>query len=161
MFKKNNKNNEEVIKMEESTFIKRHAGKILLVGGMVVTAGAAYLLYKHNIDIKTLKENHSLELGELVKQHDIDILNHDLRLTNVENKLAVNTEIAVKALTDAKERYEFEIAELIYKRDNLNNSDANRFMNIPKLNEEIELKTRLKNNVIALLEKAIETGKTE
>ena len=161
MFKKNNKNNEEVIRMEQTTFIQRHAKKILIAGGLVVSAGAAYLLYKYNVDIKALKENHSLELGELVKQHDIDICNHDLRLTNVENKLMVNTEIAVKALTDTKERYEFEIAELIYKRDNLNNSDANRFMNIPKLNEEIELKTRLKNNVIALLEKAIETGKTE
>ena len=161
MFKKNNKNNEEVIRMEQTTFIQRHAKKIMIAGGLVVSAGAAYMMYKYHIDIKALKENHSLELGELVKQHDIDICNHDLRLTNVENKLMVNTEIAVKALTDTKERYEFEIAELIYKRDNLNNSDANRFMNIPKLNEEIELKTRLKNNVIALLEKAIETGKTE
>ena len=161
MFKKNNKNNEEVIRMEQTTFIQRHAKKIMIAGGLVVSAGAAYIMYKYHIDIKALKENHSLELGELVKQHDIDICNHDLRLTNVENKLMVNTEIAVKALTDTKERYEFEIAELIYKRDNLNNSDANRFMNIPKLNEEIELKTRLKNNVIALLEKAIETGKTE
>lgn len=160
MFKKNKEN--EVIKMEESTFIKRHAGKILLVGGMVVTAGAAYLLYKHNIDIKTLKENHSLELGELVKQHDIDICNHELRLTNVENKLMVNTEIAVKALTDTKDRYEFEIAELIFKRDNLDQTATqNIFMNIPKLNEEIELKTKLKENTIVLLEKAIETGKTE
>lgn len=162
MFKKNNKNNEEVIRMEQTTFIQRHAKKIMIAGGIVVGAGAAYLLYKYSVDIKTLKENHSLEIGDLVKQHDIDIYNHDLRLTNVENKLMVNTEIAVKALTDTKERYEFEIAELVFKRDNLDPKAAqNIFMNIPKLNEEIELKTKLKENVIDLLEKAIENGKTE
>lgn len=162
MFKKNNKNNEEVIRMEQTTFVQRHAKKILIAGGLVVSAGAAYMMYKHGVDIKTLKENHSLELGELVKQHDIDILNHELRLTNVENKLMVNTEIAVKALEDKIRDFDFEIGELIFKRDNLDQSATqNIFMNIPKLNEEIELKTKLKENTIELLEKAIENGKTE
>ena len=133
------KNNEEVIEMEQTTFIQKHAKKILVAGGLVVTAGAAFILHKH----------------------DIEIAEHAKEIFNLKKRLDINTEIAIKALTDAKEKYEFEIAGLIYKRDNLNNSDANRFMNIPKLNEEIELKTRLKNNVIELLEKAIETGKTE
>ena len=52
MFKKNNKNNEEVIKMEQTTFIQRHAKKILVASGLVVSAGTAYLLYKHGVDLK-------------------------------------------------------------------------------------------------------------
>ena len=161
MFKKNNKNNEEVIRMEQTTFKQRHAKKIMIAGGLVVSAGAAYMMYKYHIDIKALKENHSLELGELVKQHDIDICNHELRLTNVENKLTVNTEIAVKALEDRIRNLDFEIGELIFKRDNLNDTQQNVFINIPRLNEEIELKSVLKENAKALLEKAIENGKTE
>ena len=161
MFKKNNKDNEEVIRMEQTTFIQRHAKKIMIAGGLVVSAGAAYMMYKYHVDIKALKENHSLELGELVKQHDIDICNHELRLTNVENKLTVNTEIAVKALEDRIRNLDFEIGELIFKRDNLNDTQQNVFINIPRLNEEIELKSVLKENAKALLEKAIENGKTE
>ena len=123
---KNNKNNEEVIRMEQTTFIQRHAKKILAAGGLVVSAGAAYMLYKHNE-----------ELAE-----------HALR-------------IAVNALSDTIENYDFEINELIFKRDNLNESQVNIFVNIPKLNEEIELKTNLRDKAVALLEKAIENGKTE
>ena len=52
MFKKNNKNNEEVIRMEQTTFIQRHAKKIMIAGGLVVSAGAAYILYKHGVDLK-------------------------------------------------------------------------------------------------------------
>ena len=139
MFKKNNKNNEEVIRMEQTTFIQRHAKKILVAGGLVVAAGTYYILKKHNIEIK----------------------NHEIRITNVENKLQINTDIAVKSLNDTIEKYDFEIGELIFKRDNLNDTQQNVFINIPKLNQEIELKTRLKENAMALLEKAIETGKTE
>lgn len=135
MFKKN----KEVIEMEQTTFIQKHAKKILLVGGVVVTAGAYYILKKHNVEIK----------------------NHEIRITNVENKLQINTDIAVKSLNDTIEKYEFEIGELIFKRDSLNGTQQNVFINIPKLNQEIELKTRLKENAMALLEKAIETGKTE
>ena len=51
MFKKNKKENEVVI-MEQTTFIQRHAKKILIAGGLVVGAGAAYLLYKHGVDLK-------------------------------------------------------------------------------------------------------------
>lgn len=141
------KNNEEVIEMEQTTFIQKHAKKILVAGGLVVTAGAAYLLYKHNVDIA---------------KHNAEIAEHDLRLTKVENKLIANTEIAVKALEDKIRDLDFEIGELIFKRDNLDQSATqNIFMNIPKLNEEIELKNVLKENTKALLEKAIENGKTE
>ena len=56
MFKKNNKNNEEVIWMEQTTFIQRHAKKIIIAGGIVVGAGAAYLLHKHNVEIKDITD---------------------------------------------------------------------------------------------------------
>lgn len=136
---KNNKKENEVIKMEESTFIKRHAGKILLAGGLVVSAGTAYLLHKHNVDIAE----------------------HAKRIFNLEKRLKANTEIAVDALTDTIEAYRFEIDELIFKRDNLNDSQQNIFINIPKLNEEIELKTRLRDNAIEMLHKAIENNEIE
>ena len=139
MFKKNNKNNEEVIRMEQTTFIQRHAKKILIAGGLVVGSGTAYLLYKYNVDIAE----------------------HAKRIFNLEKRLDANTEIAVNVLTDAIENYDFEINELIFKRDNLNDSQVNIFVNIPKLNEEIELKTNLRDKAVALLEKAIENGKTE
>lgn len=131
--------NKEVVEMEQTTFVQKHAKKILLVSGVVVTIGTVAVLQKHDIDITNLK----------------------LQIDNFRNKLNVNTEIAVKALQDTMENYEFEISELIFKRDNLNDSQQNIFMNIPKLNEEIELKTKLMNNAKELLAKAIETGKTE
>lgn len=67
MFKKNNKNNEEVIRMEQTTFIQRHAKKILIAGGLVVSAGAAYLLHKHNVEIKdiTNKFNDKIEADKI------------------------------------------------------------------------------------------------
>ena len=58
------KNNEEVIEMEQTTFVKKHAKKILIAGGIVVTAGAAYLFYKHNVDIKNLLDKHEKELNQ-------------------------------------------------------------------------------------------------
>lgn len=67
MFKKNNKNNEEVIRMEQTTFIQRHAKKIMIAGGIVVGAGAAYLLHKHNVEIKdiTNKFNAKIEADKI------------------------------------------------------------------------------------------------
>lgn len=64
MFKKNN---EEVIRMEQTTFIQRHAKKIIIAGGIVVGAGAAYLLHKHNVEIKdiTNKFNAKIEADKI------------------------------------------------------------------------------------------------
>lgn len=62
MFKKNNKNNEEVIRMEQTTFIQRHAKKILIAGGLVVGAGAAYLLHKHNVEIKDITDKFNAKI---------------------------------------------------------------------------------------------------
>ena len=132
--------NKEIVEMEQTTFIQKHAKKILIVGGVVVAAGTVIILKKYDIDITKLK----------------------LEMDKFKNKLNTNTEIAVKALQDTIENYNFEISELIFKRDNLDDTATqNIFINIPKLNEEIELKTRLRDNAIELLNKAIETGKTE
>ena len=62
MFKKNNKNNEEVIRMEQTTFIQRHAKKILIAGGIVVGAGAAYILHKHNVEIKDITDKFNAKI---------------------------------------------------------------------------------------------------
>ena len=61
MFKKNNKEN-EVIRMEQTTFIQRHAKKILIAGGIVVGAGAAYLLHKHNVEIKDITDKFNAKI---------------------------------------------------------------------------------------------------
>ena len=76
MFKKNNKNNEEVIRMEQTTFIQRHAKKILIAGGVVVTVGAGYLLHKHNVEIK-----------DLLKKHDVDLQNKDVLIEGLSEAL--------------------------------------------------------------------------
>lgn len=62
MFKKNNKNNEEVIRMEQTTFIQRHAKKIMIAGGIVVGAGAAYLLHKHNVELKDITDKFNAKI---------------------------------------------------------------------------------------------------
>lgn len=62
MFKKNNKNNEEVIRMEQTTFIQRHAKKILIAGGLVVGAGAVYLLHKHNVELKDITDKFNAKI---------------------------------------------------------------------------------------------------
>ena len=49
MFKKTKK---EVIEMEQTTFVQKHAKKILLAGGVIAAAGAYYILHKHGIELK-------------------------------------------------------------------------------------------------------------
>lgn len=108
MFKKNNKNNEEVIRMEQTTFIQRHAKKILIAGGIVVGAGAAYILHKHNVDLKIKDEsiNSLIEANE-AKDKEIGfikflVVEGDVvpkALQNAENKLA-RKENKIKELCD-------------------------------------------------------------
>lgn len=75
MLKRNKKEN-EVIEMEQTTFIKRHANKILVIGGIVVSAGAAYLMYKHNVEVK-----------DLLKKHDVDLQNKDVLIEGLSEAL--------------------------------------------------------------------------
>lgn len=115
MFKKNNKNNEEVIRMEQTTFIQRHAKKILIAGGLVVSAGAAYLLHKHSVDLKIKDEainNLMLSNDNLIKANEAKdkeigfikflVVEGDVvpkALQNAENKLA-RKENKIKELCD-------------------------------------------------------------
>lgn len=91
---KNNKNNEEVIRMEQTTFIQRHAKKILVAGGLVVGAGAAYLLYKHNVDIKNILDKHDKEL----QQKDAMIQGLDLVLLETQKDKTTLMEAASEGL---------------------------------------------------------------
>lgn len=91
---KNNKNNEEVIRMEQTTFIQRHAKKILVAGGLVVSAGAAYILYKHNVDIKNILDKHDKEL----KQKDAMIQGLDLVLLETQKDKTTLMEAASEGL---------------------------------------------------------------
>lgn len=63
------KNNEEVIRMEQTTFIQRHAKKIIIAGGIVVGAGAAYLLHKHNVELKDITD----KFMDKAKKDEIEI----------------------------------------------------------------------------------------
>lgn len=135
MFKKNNKNNEEVIRMEQTTFIQRHAKKILVAGGLVVSAGTAYLLYKHNVDLKN-KDTVINGLAEVLKdtREDKDTLMEALSEGVFEEAIATVTrkinsrkdkltflEIQLnegnnQVLTKIEE-LKFEIAELIRRKE--------------------------------------------
>ena len=115
MFKKNNKNNEEVIRMEQTTFIQRHAKKIMIAGGIVVGAGAAYLLYKHGVDLKIKDEaiNNLIEAND-AKDKEIGFIKF----------LVVEGDVVPKALQNAenklarKENKIKELCELLVNRPN-------------------------------------------
>ena len=115
MFKKNKKEN-EVVRMEESTFLKRHAGKILLAGGLVVAAGAYYILNKHAIEMGEMLNKHDEQINDLLKGHSV-----------------------IKKITDReKSRVLFEIKTLEqYIRDLNPEININKFVNIPNAEERI------------------------
>lgn len=115
MFKKNKKEN-EVVRMEESTFLKRHAGKILLAGGLVVAAGTYYILNKHDIEMGEMLNKHDEQINDLLKGHSV-----------------------IKKITDReKSRVLFEIKTLEqYIRDLNPEININKFVNIPNAEERI------------------------
>ena len=57
------KKNKEVIEMEQTTFIQRHAKKILVAGGLVVAAGTYYILRKHDIEIKQITDKFNAKIN--------------------------------------------------------------------------------------------------
>lgn len=115
MFKKNNKEN-EVIRMEQTTFIQRHAKKILIAGGLVVAAGAYYILNKHDIEMDEMLNKHDEQINDLLKGHSV-----------------------IKKITDReKNRVLFEIKTLEqYIRDLNPEININKFVNIPNAEERI------------------------
>lgn len=114
MFKKNNKNNEEVIRMEQTTFIQRHAKKIIIAGGLVVSAGAAYLLHKHNVDLKIKDEaiNNLIEAND-AKDKEIGFIKF----------LVVEGDIVPKALQNAENK--------LARKENKIQSMLERLANVP------------------------------
>lgn len=109
--------NEDVVIMEEQTFIKKHSKKIIF--GTLVLSGASiyYLLKKHGIEI--------------------DKLNIDM--SNAKN--------VIKKITDREEsRIIFEIQTLEqYIRDLNPEIKINKFVNIPNAEERIvDLQMQLK-----------------
>ena len=121
MFKKNKKEN-EVIKMEESTFIKRHAKKIMIAGGLVVSAGAAYLMYKHGLETKEFRERIEMD-GRCIDNLIADNEAKDKEIKFIKF-LVVEGDVVPKALQNAenklarKENKVKELCELLVNRPN-------------------------------------------
>lgn len=121
MFKKNKKEN-EVVRMEESTFLKRHAGKILLAGGLVVGAGAAYIMYKHGLEIKDFRERIEMD-GRCIDGLLADNEAKDKEIGFIKF-LVVEGDVVPKALQNAenklarKENKIKELCELLVNRPN-------------------------------------------
>lgn len=96
--------------MEESTFIKRHAKKILIAGTMVSATGFIFILKKHGIELKL-----------------------------VNDKLVEASSIALRSLYREKADAEFEIKQLIDYINNLDpNIRVNKIINIPEAEKRIE-----------------------
>lgn len=113
MFKKTKK---EVIEMEQTTFVQKHAKKILLASGLVVAAGAYYILNKHDIEMDEMLNKHDEQINDLLKGHSV-----------------------IKKITDReKSRVLFEIKTLEqYIRDLNPEININKFVNIPNAEERI------------------------
>lgn len=106
MFKKEQK----TIEMVEDTFLKRHAKKFLIAGGIISIASLTYIAKKHGIE---------------------------LSLVNM--KLEKVKEIALRSLIREKTNAEFEIAEKLEYIDKLDTSfNINTFVKIPEAERRIQ-----------------------
>ena len=142
MFKKNNKNNEEVIRMEQTTFIQRHAKKILIAGGLVVSAGAAYLLYKHGVDLKIKDEaiNNLIEAND-AKDKEIGFIKF----------LVVEGDIVPKALQNAENK--------LARKENKIQSMLERLANVPDDMDAKEMLEKTMEEAAVLREQIFNTLK--
>ena len=98
------KNKKEVIEMEQTTFIQKHANKILLAGGAVVAVGAIIALKKHDVVINNLKDD--IELKEFTINKllgDNETLMAAASEGLFEEALATTT----RKLNSRKDRYEY------------------------------------------------------
>lgn len=127
---KNNKNNEEVIRMEQTTFIQRHAKKILVAGGLVVSAGAAYMLYKHGVDLKIKDEainNLMLSNDNLIKANEAK----DEEIGFIKF-LVIESDCVPKALQNGENK--------LARKENLIKAILERLANVP---DDMDAKTML------------------
>ncbi len=105
------KKNNDVINMEQTTFIQRHAKKILLVGGVVVAAGAYYLLHKHGLEINDFKEKIEMDgrtIDHLINELDqVTEDNHTLMAAASEGLFEEALATTVRKLNSRKDRFEY------------------------------------------------------
>ena len=142
MFKKNNKNNEEVIEMEQTTFIQRHAKKIMIAGGIVVGVGVAYLLKKHDVDLKIKDEaiNNLIEANE-AKDKEIGFIKF----------LVVEGDIVPKALQNAENK--------LARKENKIQSMLERLANVPDDMDAKEMLEKTMEEAAVLREQIFNTLK--
>ena len=97
--------NVEVIEMQQTTFVQRHAKKILFATGVVVAAGAYYMLKKHDLEITKLTES-NVKKDEEINFIKFLVIESDCvakAIQNAENKLT-RKENKIKALIDALDK---------------------------------------------------------
>ena len=149
MFKKNNKNNEEVIRMEQTTFIQRHAKKILIAGGLIVGAGAAYLLHKHNVEIKDFKERIEMD-GRCIDNLLADNEAKDKEIGFIKF-LVVEGDIVPKALQNAENK--------LARKENKIQSMLERLANVPDDMDAKEMLEKTMEEAAVLREQIFNTLK--
>lgn len=112
--------NVEVIEMQQTTFVQRHAKKILFATGVVVAAGAYYIHKKYNIEMEEVVARHSKEIGKL------------------KDKLTVGGGIIQKITNRELTRVTFEIKALEQYINDLDPKiNINKFVNIPNAKERL------------------------
>ena len=97
--------NVEVIEMQQTTFVQRHAKKILFATGVVVAAGACYMLKKHDLEITKLTKS-NVKKDEEINFIKFLVIESDCvakAIQNAENKLT-RKENKIKALIDALDK---------------------------------------------------------
>lgn len=132
------KNNEEVIEMEQTTFIQKHAKKILIAGGVVVTAGAAYMMCKYHIDMKNLINKHDVEL----KNKDIVIdglieMTRDTREENETLMAALSEGVFEEAIATVTRKINSRKDKLAFLGVQLNEGNKQVLAKIEEINNEI------------------------
>ena len=138
--------NVEVIEMQQTTFVQRHAKKILFATGVVVAAGAYYMLKKHDLEIKDLIRDNDIlkEANETLRDDNQTLMEAaseglfeeaiatvTRKINSREDKLEVLLE---RSLTDdtvaeAIDKYRSELSMLIKRRDSFQKAQNIYFIN--------------------------------
>lgn len=138
--------NVEVIEMQQTTFVQRHAKKILFATGVVVAAGAYYMLKKHDLEIKDLIRDNDIlkEANETLRDDNQTLMTAaseglfeeaiatvTRKINSREDKLEVLLE---RSLTDdtvveAIDKYRSELSMLMKRRDSFQKAQNIYFIN--------------------------------
>ena len=138
--------NVEVIEMQQTTFVQRHAKKILFATGVVVAAGAYCILKKHDMEIKDLIRDNDIlkETNETLRDDNQTLMTAaseglfeeaiatvTRKINSREDKLEVLLE---RSLTDdtvveAIDKYRSELSMLMKRRDSFQKAQNIYFIN--------------------------------